>query len=60
MATKFAKGQTVRVNAVIPQGEIIALRMTEGGQFFYQFAWTDVSGVEQLRWFAEEELVAVE
>ena len=60
MATKFTKGQTVKVNTVVPQGEILALRMTENGEFFYQFAWTDAKGVEQLRWFAEDELVAVE
>lgn len=60
MATKFTKGQTVRVNAVIPQGDILSLRMTEDGEFYYMFAWTDADGVEQNRWFHESELVAVE
>lgn len=58
MATKFAKGQEVKVNAVIPQGPVTALRMTDDGEFYYQIEWTDVSGVTQTRWFREEELVA--
>ena len=58
MATKFAKGQEVKVNAVIPQGPVTALRMTEDGEFYYQISWTDVDGVEQNRWFREEDLVA--
>lgn len=58
MATKFAKGQAVKVNAVVPQGPILALRMDEDGNFFYQLQWTDVNGEEQIRWFREEELVA--
>ena len=57
MATKFAKGQEVKVNAVIPQGPVTALRMDEDGNFFYQIEWTDVNGVQQNRWFREEELV---
>jgi uncharacterized protein YodC (DUF2158 family) len=57
MATKFAKGQEVKVNAVIPQGPVTALRMDEDGNFFYQIEWTDVNGVKQNRWFREEELV---
>jgi uncharacterized protein YodC (DUF2158 family) len=59
MATKFKKGEEVRVNAVIPQGPVTALRMDEDGNFFYQIQWTDVDGVQQNRWFREEELVAV-
>lgn len=58
MATKFKKGDAVKVNAVIPQGPITALRMTEDGEFYYQIEWTDVDGVAQTRWFREEDLVA--
>ena len=58
MATKFVKGQEVKLNAVIPQGAVSALRMSEDGEFFYRIEWTDVDGVEQSRWFREEELVA--
>jgi hypothetical protein len=57
MATKFTKGQEVRVNAVIPQGPVKALRMDEDGKFFYQIEWVDAAGMKQVRWFAEEELV---
>ena len=59
MATKYAKGQEVKLNAVIPQGEVQALRMDEDGNFFYLLKWTDAEGINQERWFAEADLVAV-
>jgi len=59
MATKFVKGQEVKLNMVVPQGPVMKLRMDEDGQFFYLVMWTDAQGVEQSRWFKEEELVAV-
>lgn len=58
MATKFTKGQAVKVAAVTPEGPVEALRMTEDGEFFYKITWTDVNGVEQTRWFKEDDLVA--
>jgi hypothetical protein len=58
MATKFKKGDNVKVNAVIPEGPVEALRMDEDGNFFYQISWNDVNGETQQRWFAEEELTA--
>jgi uncharacterized protein YodC (DUF2158 family) len=57
MATKFAKGQEVKVKAVIPAGPVEALRMDEDGNFFYQVKWADENGVSQTRWFEESELV---
>ena len=57
MATKFAKGQEVKVAAVAPQGPVQALRMDEDGNFFYLVGWTDANGAEQERWFSESELV---
>jgi hypothetical protein len=57
MATKFAKNQNVKVNAVIPQGPVKALRMDEDGNFFYQIEWTDGEGNVQNRWFEEKDLV---
>lgn len=57
MATKFVKGQNVKLNAVVPQGPVVALRMTEDGVFFYMVEWTDESGVVQQRWFEESQLV---
>lgn len=57
MATKFAKGQEVKVNAVLPQGPVMALRMDENGDVSYQIKWVDLNGVEHNRWFRENELV---
>jgi hypothetical protein len=56
MATKFAKGEEVKVVGVIPQGPVDKLRMDEDGNFFYLINWEDASGVEHQRWFAEEDL----
>lgn len=60
MATKFVKGEVVKVNTVIPQGPVEKLRMDEDGVFWYQISWTDVNGDAQIRWFREDELVAVD
>jgi uncharacterized protein YodC (DUF2158 family) len=57
MATKFAKGQVVKVNAVVPSGPVEALRMDEDGTFFYQIKWVDEKGNSQTRWFEESDLV---
>lgn len=59
MATKFAKGQEVRLSAVVPQGPVQALRMDEDGNFFYLISWVDTEGNTQERWFDEDQLVAV-
>jgi hypothetical protein len=59
MATKFTKGQQLKLNAVVPQGPVQALRMTEDGVFFYLIQWTDADGKTQQRWFQESELAAV-
>ena len=58
MATKFAKGQEVKLVAVVPQGPVQALRMDEDGNFFYLVEWTDLEGNTQQRWFEEAQLVA--
>lgn len=58
MATKFKKGDVVKLNAVVPQGPVQALRMDEDGNFFYLIEWTDVEGVAHQRWFKEDELIA--
>ena len=57
MATKFAKGQAVKVKAVVPEGPVKALRMDEDGNFYYQVEWTDVDGTVHNRWFDEKDLV---
>ncbi len=57
MATKFVKGQEVKVNATIPQGPVLALRMDEDGNFFYLIEWVDANNATQERWFAESDLI---
>ncbi|CAB4196216.1 hypothetical protein UFOVP1295_64 [uncultured Caudovirales phage] len=59
MATKFIKGQEVKLLAVVPQGPVQALRMDEDGNFFYLLDWVDANGDSQSRWFAESDLEAV-
>jgi hypothetical protein len=58
MATKFKKGEEVKVASVVPEGPVEALRMDDEGNFFYLISWTDAQGVTQSRWFAEADLVA--
>ena len=57
MATKFKKGDVVKLAAVVPQGPVAALRMDEDGNFFYLVEWTDGDGNKQSRWFEEAQLV---
>jgi hypothetical protein len=57
MATKFAKGQAVKLIAVVPEGPVQALRMDEDGNFFYMIEWTDADGNVTQRWFEEDQLV---
>ena len=59
MPTTFVKNQNVRLKSVVPQGPVVALRMNEDGEFFYMIQWTDAEGVQQTRWFKEEDLEAV-
>ena len=59
MATKFVKGEVIKVSTVVPQGPVEKLRMDEDGVFWYQISWTDINGEAQIRWFREDELVAV-
>jgi len=56
MATKYTKGQNVKLVSVVPQGPVIALRMDENGTFFYLVEWTDENGTKQQRWFEEDQL----
>lgn len=56
MATKFQKGDVVKLASVVPQGPVLALRMTEDGVIQYLVEWTDASGATQQRWFDEEQL----
>lgn len=56
--TTFKKGDTVRLNVVVPTGPVLALRMSEDGDVSYLIEWTDIDGVSQQRWFEESQLVA--
>lgn len=58
MATKFKKGDSVKLVAVVPEGPVEALRMDEDGNFTYLISWTDANGVTHSRWFDEAELIA--
>lgn len=58
MATAFKKGDVVEVQTVQPKGPVMALRMDEDGNVSYLVEWTDVDGVVQQRWFAENTLNA--
>jgi len=58
MPTTYIKNQNVRLKSVVPQGPVIALRMSEDGEFFYLVQWNDINGKSQRRWFKEEELEA--
>ena len=57
MATKFAKGDVVKVKAVVPQGPVIKFRMDEESRAVsYLLQWVDAEGHTQERWFTEDEL----
>ena len=59
MASKFQKGEVVKLDLPVPQGPVEALRMTEDGVIQYLVSWTDADGVTQQRWFDEEQLTGV-
>jgi len=56
MATKFTKGQTLKLNVAVPTGQVSKLRMTEDGVIEYMISWTDGNGIAQERWFEEDQL----
>jgi len=56
MATTFKKGDVVKVVAVVPQGPVLALRMSDEGVVSYLIEWLDVDGNTQQRWFEESQL----
>lgn len=60
MATKFKKGETVKLDVAAPQGPVEALRMDEDGNVQYLMSWTDAEGRAHSRWFDEEQLAAAE
>jgi len=59
MATKFKKGDAVKIRQVTPSGPVLALRMDEDGNVYCLLKWVDADGDEQERWFLEDDLIAV-
>lgn len=57
MATKFKKGDAVKVSAVVPSGPVQALRMNDDGAVYCLIEWIDADGNKQKRWFTEDDLV---
>jgi len=58
MATKFKKGDSVKLVTVVPGGDVQAFRMLDDGTVQCLISWTDVNGNTQERWFNEDELTA--
>lgn len=58
MATKFKKGDAVKLVTVTPQGDVQAFRMLEDGTVQCLISWTDIDGHTQERWFNEDDLTA--
>lgn len=54
----FKKGDIVRLQAVIPEGPVMALRMSEEGEISYLVEWVDAEGETQQRWFSQDQLTA--
>lgn len=59
MATKFKKGDEVKVKTVVPSGPVQALRMDDDGTVYCLLEWVDGEGQTQQRWFAEDDLIGV-
>lgn len=53
----FKKGDVVKLNAVVPEGPVTAMRMDDDGNVSYLVEWTDAQSVAQQRWFAEDQLI---
>ena len=59
MATKFKKGDEVKLNVVVPSGAIQAYRMDDDGVVYCLLQWVDANGITQERWFKEDDLIGV-
>jgi len=58
MAATYRKGDMVKAVAVIPTGPFESIRMLDDGTVVYLVTYTDVNGVEQQRWFDEDQITA--
>lgn len=59
MASTFKKGDVVRLVAVLPEGPVQSIRMSDEGVVSYLVAWEDELGNSQQRWFDEDQLALV-
>lgn len=56
MASKFRKDDVVRLKAIVPQGPVLKVRMTEEGDVEYLIEYRDANDETQQRWFKEDAL----
>lgn len=56
MATKFTKGQSVKLITVVPQGAVQSISMNDEGVVSYLISWVDENGQPKTRWFEEDQL----
>lgn len=57
MATRFKKGDAVKLNTTVPQGPVLAYRMDDDGVVYCLLEWQDEKGVRHQRWFKEDDLI---
>jgi hypothetical protein len=58
MASKFKRGDEVKLITVVPQGPVLSIKMDEDGNILYLIEWVSQDGVTEQRWFLEEQLSA--
>jgi uncharacterized protein YodC (DUF2158 family) len=57
MATKFKKGDSVRLKVTVPAGHVQGMRLDDGdGTIMCMIQWTDAEGQTHEREFAEDDL----
>jgi uncharacterized protein YodC (DUF2158 family) len=56
MAASFKIGDVVELNKPNPSGPVKALSVNQEGDIQYLVSYVDANGVEQERWFKEDEL----
>jgi hypothetical protein len=57
MAANFKPGAQVKLNKVLPQGEVKQLDVNQDGDIQYLVEYTDADGNAHQRWFKEDELI---
>ena len=57
MAANFKIGQEVTVSVVLPKGPVKALNVNDSGDIQYLVSWVDDKGVDNERWFNEEDII---